>query len=47
MHVKEKGLAPWAPSRVDMCALQIFCIIIICSIETFLDELTEKEYNIL
>ena len=36
MHVKEKGLvpsvsgfAPWAPSRVDMCALQIFCIIII------------------
>ena len=34
--VKEKGLAPvfldsraWAPSRVDMCTLQIFCIIII------------------
>ena len=33
--VKEKeacpgvsGFAPWAPSRVDMCALQIFCIII-------------------
>ena len=23
------GFAPWAPSRVDMCALQIFCIIII------------------
>ena len=35
MHVKEprtlivKEKAPWAPSRVDMCALQIFCIIII------------------
>ena len=34
--VKEKGVspgvsgfAPWAPSRVDMCTLQIFCIIII------------------
>ena len=23
------GFAPWAPSRVDMCALQIFCSIII------------------
>ena len=23
------GFVPWAPSRVDMCALQIFCIIII------------------
>ena len=23
------GFAPWAPSRVDMCVLQIFCIIII------------------
>ena len=22
------GFAPWAPNRVDMCALQIFCIII-------------------
>ena len=22
------GFAPWAPSRVDMCALEIFCIII-------------------
>ena len=23
------GFAPWAPSRVDMCMLQVFCIIII------------------
>ena len=39
--VKEKGacpgvsgFAPWAPSRVDMCVLQIFCIIIINIIKT-------------
>ena len=23
------GFAPWAPSRVDMCALQIFCIVML------------------
>ena len=40
--VKEKGacpcvsgFAPWAPSRVDKCALQIFCIIIIIINGTF------------
>ena len=27
--------APWAPSRVDMCALQIFIIIIIIIITFF------------
>ena len=40
--VKEKGacpgvsgFAPWAPSRVDMCALQIFCIIIIIKLSNY------------
>ena len=33
VHVA-RHIAPWAPSRVDMCALQIFIIIIIITIKS-------------